>query len=471
MRVSSTRISLDQSLPEQGLAEENKDVSDALHASEMWQDWPIDSSSAAKRTRLRPQPLVDVISSKHLDDDSKGLRKQMRKDLHQLNRCIARTGAAAVAASASVVLNHHDTISQMDSTSRFRKQAPRVDHYASTLIALSPGGFFEADRRSYHGRLLDTESERCSVRSSLSSDTPASLEDYSDTDSLFSIDSRTSERSAISERRMRRWRTQRELRSNMHCYRPCCGQVPQIDGWLDRISSFRRRRPKVSDYRSQCRGDRYFSKASVLPPSSKKPAASRAGIDNVFSGTFSYTSRTYIISPVTAFLSLMLQIAASVKCAVLAFRLQFSWILSQIASAMSPPPMRFVVDPVVQQDGFWSALRHVVIPRNLEGRQDARTLVICASSCIVGFFSACASFALVFLSFKVRPEAHSDDPAGAGMVPVQHADDEAPPLLESGNPKLLGRILSVIILVLISLSAGHGLALYHPIRGALLCSL
>jgi hypothetical protein len=73
------------------------------------------------RSKCRRKHLLDSKSDDSEDSSPRLKRKQMRKDLHKLKRCMARTGAAAMAASmlgASPV----DGVSCMDQASRYRRQ-------------------------------------------------------------------------------------------------------------------------------------------------------------------------------------------------------------------------------------------------------------------------------------------------------------------------------------------------------------
>jgi len=380
-------------------------------------------------------------------------------------------------ASASMLRSQRDSISQMDSESRFRKQMPRVDHYASTLIALASGGHFEDSAQGmlpYHSRLLDTESESCSVRSRVDSETVslASVDCSGDSDSKYSIDSRTSRcssrssisarcsgRSCMDARRHRRRRMQSELRG-IHGYFQRVeetsateegGQL-NLPGCLDRISRLRQRRP--------CRGERRPSKAFVPPPNSHKPVLSFPCVG---------------IALATFTLSHVAQKATDFKSTVGALWLQLSGFCSQVGAAVGGPPRRVVVNPAMYEQGFWSVLKHAA-SRNVERRQDARLILLCALSSIMGVMCACGSLVLLIVSFTVSPdpqEPQNSAPSGAGMDSTGHENQKALPAslsqttLSLGDPKTLFRVL---IVMLISLSAGQGLAFYHPIRDALLCS-
>jgi len=323
----------------------------------------------------------------------------------------------------------------MDSASRFRKQ---------TLEADVP-----AVLSSYSSWLLETESDRSSVRSSVDSETvsSASVDCSGDSDSKLSIVSRTWDRSALSERRHRRWQMRRQLRS-MHCHRQCAGDAAKRDGHfdfrgcLDSICRLQRCRGKFADHRLHCRGDRHLIKTFIPRPKTQEA-------DLPLSCSRTFAQGTWAIGLATLALS---RVAAAFQHV----RLQLHGISSQVGKALAGPPRRLVADPAVRTHGLGVLLWNALF-RN-EGRQEVCLLLLCVLSCIVGVVCACASLILLLLCFTVRPEPFANVPVATA---VARAD------LEIGLAKCLVRILTVI---LISLSAGQGLALYHPIRDALLCS-
>merc|ERR1719491_2223978 len=85
------------------------------------------SCVADKRTPLRHMCLPQAVDDSECVDDAGDTRKlklrQMKKDLHKLKRCMARTGVAAVA--ASMLGSPIDGVASMDQASRFRRQHRR----------------------------------------------------------------------------------------------------------------------------------------------------------------------------------------------------------------------------------------------------------------------------------------------------------------------------------------------------------
>jgi hypothetical protein len=94
-----------------------------------------------------------------------------------------------------------------------------------------------------------------------------------------------------------------------------------------------------------------------------------------------------------------------------------------------------------------------------EERYAAKIFLCCSVGLLVLLTLSCICVTLVALAFVAGPEGFDDQ--------EQTADDTG--MIDSlGRPKSISRVLTV---VMISLFAGNGLAISHPMRDALLCGI
>lgn len=481
--------------------------------------WPSDEldevDRSDKRTPLRHMSLPQaVLDSKSKDQDDKDgtrhlKRRQMRKDLHRLKRCMARTGAAAMA--ASMFAGPGDGVTSMDLESRFRKQKRppipelfpelfnEVERDYGTVIGgrtkvlsdLTSGIKEVAHVRSYRDSVLDEgelstepvdwdklsemdpeeggESKVDTVGVS-GSDIWCDLDIKSEVDSQFpyeryseDVDMTTinDENCAISDKLMHR-----KLRNLYHrsCAIEDSSKDEQLDfinvTCLDSVSRFRRTQRHSRSTRHHVSKSVAFGHVAGMgapgfyeSDGAVPSVADEQGAKEEEDTSTSPLSSSAQISRLGSAVSGLVATAHGATTRAVA---QCRAGISALPGMLGAAPQHDIGD-FTSPRAVWSAAKRA-LGSNAEERRAAQIFLGCTLCFLIVLTLSCAVLSLVIVAFiptEFLMEA-KDHPNETGMLDVH------------GRPKSISRVLTV---VMISLFAGNGLAISHPMRDALLCGI
>lgn len=443
------------------------------------------ASIGDKRTPLRHMfdALEPASDSQDPEEKRKLKRKQMRKDLHKLNRCMARTGAAAMA--ASMLGGPLESVARMDETSRFRRQhrppIPElfVDEYTA-VATLSELTKEPKPIRSYRSFVLDSgsltefPSPPPSVAPSLSVSEACQADRFIDgkadvtrivgSEVMNDCDINNDPEGQCSQTRC----SEGAGELITHAIEKSGANERQKRGSLRQIHR-RVRRPRdlrpsfISWVGSVCRFRRRFSVASARSRSLGLPSADVHGgaADTAGKGSIAdaylgdkasdsaWFSQQGASTPTTRIIAAAYngpaRIAAQCRASV-----------STLADAFGAAPRQHVASP----RGLWSAATRAVRGAD-EERSVAQLVVCCSMAFVVSLLLSCACLVLLALAFSVGASGDGTD---------EDMETSTGTLASQGRTKswAFSRVLTI---ALISLFAGNGLAVSHPVRDAFLCGI
>jgi len=449
------------------------------------EDYEIEKIAADKRRSLRHEAKSVKLDSKCLDDKDdqsqvKDKRRQMRKDLHKLRRCMARTGVAAVA--VSMFTGQTDGVSSMDQASRFRRQhRPPIPELFPELYNEDPDYDALASTnaryiRPYRDCVLDEGGEvdlsASSVTSSLTAEDWDKLSDMgseagSQMDCESTLDGISAEGSGI----LFDW----DGRSDFDCQQDaiaegCLRGITnyQIDGQLESIdcldSGSRLRRPNLFQPRRPAR--RHMRKATAAI--GRFGAIDAPGLHDLADVSSADRRNEVQVSAqdspsapehleTLGFTTASFGLCAMARGLPAWFAVQFGAGISTLATLLGDAPLH-VAGNFASPREVRLAMRRAMTGDE-EERHTAKILLCCTLSSLVLLTLSWICLALVVLAFVAIPESLDDQeqtPDDAGMIDAH------------GRPKSISSVLAV---VMISVFAGNGLAISHPMRDALLCGV
>lgn len=449
-------------MPPEDLEQEEQPLSNTCMEGDA--QWSPDTSNeqdklcvAERRKSLRhmdlPRSILSPRKSSDESDDSRHLnRRQMKKDLHKLKRCMARTGAAAVA--ASVLTSPIDGVSNMDLASRFRRQhRPPIPELSPEVYVESEADFAMLDsqitsatvdkarprrRRSFKECLLD-DLDIGGSPTELSANISPGLT-LAEWDQVSEMSEMGSEAGFQGD-----WETMSLAGSDISKIDVesfCAAEDSQLDfaSCLRSVSRFRRPRAihKYREWTYQCKDKLYegvFEKdTEVLHGSEVGKNADKLKLGAAASG----------------FLAVARSAAAQTTAC-------YRGVVSKVASVLSAAPPHVAGNFASLSEVRLATLR--AVRGDAEERHAARIFLCCTLGFLVLVWLSCATMALVVMAFVEAPDSPTP-----GRERVSNTG-----LLDAGsNPKSISRVLTV---VMISLFAGNGLAMSHPMRDAILAGL
>jgi hypothetical protein len=412
------------------------------------------------------------ISNDDLHVKRRRMKIDQRKDLHRLKLCMARTGAAAVA--ATMLANPADGITCMDKASRFRKKhrpsmpdmSTELDnfeelshqklyrdyqHKATPMrsyrdCVLDAGGAAEfsepANLANDWDKLSDMGSEAATdCDSKLDSVSVAGSDIACDWDSKFEIDGPTID-SGHSEDAL----------------------LDDVLACLDSISRFRRpsRQIKRSERRTSCKSTLARGHAeSIRDPGLYEADCKQQGRvvhDETSEQAMPDKDRgspAAIPFPDTGLVALASNVVGAAQNAATLAKARLATTTSTLVTVLGTPP-RHIRGNFTSPSDVLSAT-HSAVLGTVEERSSARIFLCCAIGLLILSLLTFACLVLVVTAFVASPDGsvvQEQQPVATGMIDGY------------GRPKSISRVLTV---VMISLFAGNGLAIAHPMRDALLC--
>lgn len=439
------------------------------------------------------------VKSTSTDDDDVARhlkRRQMKKDLHKLRRCMARTGVAAVA--ATMLTSPIEGVSSMDQASRFRRHRPVIPELTPDLIledvepdfeTLAAGHLdsrFGVSGRSRSASAFTSISRIRSYRDSLLDD-DGSLEhsltlgpDIVSSGLTAGEWDRVSEMSEITTDGCQDWEATSigghdqgntyDPDAQFYAVEDLSNTQVEFITCLDSISRFRR--PSATATKQRDAHQQWWKTRHELAKGKDSEGHQDQSEDEILSvkglkQDFSASEEVRFDQqegeqPAIKILTSRLGgaasgVAATAQDAVSAAVASCRGGVQRLASLFGEPPQHARGNFTSLAD-LRAAVRQVT-SGTPEERHHAKIFLACSIGLVVLMTLSCCTIILMLMAFLSSP----DDPPHK-----EHRHEQTGFVDMAVRPKSISRVLTV---VMISMFAGNGLAISHPMRDAVLAGI
>lgn len=427
----------------------------------------------AKRPSLRDMSLPKSFCSDSTSEDSddanspisrESKRRQMKHDLRKLERCMAKTGAAVVAASM-IGGSPIDGVSYMDQASKFRRQKkPMIPELYPKLYAdeqtdlglvsafgkLNSGADETVSLLSLREHNLEEGALKELSSSDLSNIAPGlTLTDWDRVSEVGSEAGFQAERETVSISGSNAF-FERKPPASSELHSSCVKKDSKlsVEGYIDFMACL--------DF-MEVIGD---LKAKNAPASEEEPLERAMSVHSLDDNTELPRIENASNPPPNkalhnAFTPSLFVLASNAKNAVTQPVKQIAAhcrdVVSTVANFLGEPPQQ-VSGNFGSPSEVWLAMQSIV-RGNAEEQHTAKVFLFCTLGFLVLFMLCFLALTLMILAFAAVPDCQE----------VPEIDTAL--LAEGGPPKSMSKILTV---VMISVLAGSGLAISHPMFDAIL---